>query len=134
MNAVHTSGCSFDGAAFNKDGLERLNTKAVQRRRTVEHNGMLFDDHFQHVPNLCTDALHHALCALYVVRKAVVNKLLHYKGFEQLQRHFLGQTALIHLQFRAYDDNATAGIVNTLAQQVLPEAALLTPKHIRKGT
>ena len=121
------------GAAFNKDWLERLYTKAVQRRRAVEHNGMLFYDHFQLVPYLCTDALYHALCALYVVRKAVINKLLHYEGLEQLQRHFLGQTALIHLQLRAYDYNASAGIVNALAQQVLPEAALLTPKHIGKG-
>src|SRR5699024_4675548 len=46
------------------------------------------------------------------------------------QSHFLGQTALIHLQFGAYNDNGTARVVNTLAQQVLTETALLTLEHV----
>ena len=63
----------------------------------------------------------------------VSDQPLHDKGLEQLERHLLGQTALIHLQLRADHDNRTAGIVDTLAQQVLTEAALLTLEHIGQG-
>ena len=58
---------------------------------------------------------------------------LHNEGLEQLQSHLLGQAALVHLQLRADNDNGTAGVVNTLAQQVLAEAALLALQHIGKG-
>ncbi len=88
---------------------------------------------FERVPDLGADALDHLAWRLDVVGNAVLNQLLHNEGLEQLQRHFLGQTALIHLQLRADDDNGTAGIVNTLAQQVLTEAALLALQHIGQG-
>ena len=39
----------------------------------------------------------------------------------------------MEFQFRAYDDNGTAGVVNTLTQEVLTETALLTFQHIGKG-
>ena len=42
-------------------------------------------------------------------------------------------TALVDLQLRADADNATAGVVDTLAEQVLTEAALLTLEHVGKG-
>ena len=61
------------------------------------------------------------------------HQALHNEGLEQLQSHLLGQTALIHLQFGADYDYRTAGVVNTLTQQVLTEAALLTLEHIRKA-
>ena len=63
----------------------------------------------------------------------VLHQLFHDKGLEQLQRHLLGQAALAHLELRPDDDNAAAGIVHALAQQVLAEAALFAPEHIRKG-
>ena len=94
---------------------------------------MLADDLFQHVPDLDLDALDHALCALYVVRQSVFDQALHYEGLEQLQRHFLRQTALPHLQRRAYDYNASAGVVDALAQQVLAETTLLTAQQIAQA-
>ena len=63
--------------------------------------------------------IHGALGALDVHALVAQLQLLHDEGLEQLQRHFLGQTALMQLHFRADDDNGTAGIVNALAQQVL---------------
>ena len=60
-------------------------------------------------------------------------KLLHDERLEQLERHFLRQTALIDLQVRADDDNRTAGVVNTLAEQVLTETALLALQHVGQG-
>ena len=63
----------------------------------------------------------------------LLDQVLHDEGLEQLEGHLLGQTALIHLQLGADDDNGTAGVVNTLAQQVLAEAALLALQHIGQG-
>src|SRR5450755_2043033 len=49
---------------------------------------------------------------------------------EELERHFLRQTALIELEFRADDDNRTSRIVNALTEQVLAEAALLALERV----
>ena len=84
--------------------------------------------------SLTVGTLHHLAGVLDVGGNLLVYQALHNKGLEQLQRHLLGQTALIHLQFRADHDNRTAGIVNTLAQQVLTETALLTLAAYPKGS
>src|SRR5205823_2266310 len=44
---------------------------------------------------------------------------------EQLERHLLGQTALVELELGADHDDRTAGVVDALAEEVLAEAALL---------
>ena len=56
------------------------------------------------------------------------------EGFEQFQRHFLRQAALIQLQLGADDDNGTAGVVNALAQQVLTETSLLAAQQIAQSS
>ena len=102
----------------------------MQGRGAVEHHGVLLDDELQSVPNGGLALLHHLLSGLDVVGQAVVHQLLHNEGAEQLDGHLLGQTALIDLQAGADHDNGTAGVVNTLTQQVLTEAALLTLQHV----
>ena len=119
-----------DGAALNENRLERLNAQTVQGRRTVQHDRVTLDDAFEHVPNLGLCALDHLLGGLDVGGGAVLDQLLHDEGLEQLERHFLRQTALVDLEVRTDDDNRTAGVVNTLAEQVLTEAALLALQHI----
>ena len=123
-------GVQLDGAALYQHRLKCLYAQAVQRRRAVEEYGVLFYYVLQYVPDLGLYTLYHALRALYVVCVCVLNKLLHYEGLEQLQRHLLWQSALIHLELRAYDYNGTAGIVHALAQQVLTETSLLTAQHV----
>ena len=49
---------------------------------------------------------------------------------EQLQRHLLGQTALVQLQLGPDDDDRAAGVVDALAEQVLTEAALLALQRV----
>ena len=61
------------------------------------------------------------------------HKALHDEGLEELDRHFLGQTALIDLEFGTDDDDRTAGIVDALAEQVLAEPALLAAQQSGKG-
>ena len=55
---------------------------------------------------------------------------LHHKRLEQLQRHRLGQAALVQLELRADHDDRTARVVDALAEQVLPEPALLALQHV----
>src|SRR5439155_665521 len=100
------------------------------RRCTVEHHGMLTDDVFEHVPHLWAAPLDHALRRLDVLGQLVVDQTLHHEGLEQFERHDLGQTALVQLEGRADDDDRTARIVDALAQQVLPEPALLALQHV----
>ena len=57
-------------------------------------------------------------------------ELFHHERAEQLNGHFLRHAALIKLEFRADDDNRTAGIVNALTEQVLTEASLLAAQHL----
>ena len=81
---------------------------------------------FERVPNLGGRTLHHLSCGLDICDSLGFHQSFHNKGLKQLQRHFLRQAALVHFQLRSYNDNRTAGIVNTLAEQVLTETALLT--------
>ena len=74
------------------------------------------------------------LAVLTFTRNALIHQPLDDEGLEQLQRHFLGQAALIQLQARADHDNGTAGIVHALAQQVLTETALLAAQQVGQGS
>ena len=123
----------LEGAALDQHRLERLNTETVERRRAVEHDGVILDDDVERVPDLGAALIDHLLGGLDVVGGAVLDELLHNEGAEQLECHFLRHTALVDLQLRADADNATAGVVDTLAEQVLTEAALLTLEHVGKG-
>src|SRR5207302_993813 len=49
---------------------------------------------------------------------------------EQLERHLLRQAALMQLELGTDDDDRAAGIIDALAEQVLPEAALLALEHV----
>ena len=64
------------------------------------------------------------------MRQVARHELLHNEGLEQFNRHFLRQSALVNLHFRAYDDNRTAGIIDTLTEQVLTETSLLTLEQV----
>ena len=62
-----------------------------------------------------------------------VDQALHDERLEQLERHGLGKTALVQLELRADHDDRTARVVDTLAEKVLAEAALLALEHVRDG-
>ena len=123
----------LQGAALDQHRLKGLNAEAVQRRRTVEHDGAVLDDVLEGIPDLGLTLVDLLLGALDVVGDTVLDELLHDKRAEQLNGHFLRHAALIELQLRADDNNRTAGIVDALAQQVLAEAALLALEHVGQG-
>ena len=124
----------LDGAALDQDRLEGLDAQAVQRRRAVEQHRVVLDDLFEDVPDLGPHALDDALGALDVVRQALLDQLAHDERLEQLERHPLGQAALVQLQRRADHDDRAARVVDALAQQVLAEAALLALEHVATGS
>ena len=84
---------------------------------------MFFDNILQDIPYLGIQSFHQFLCILNILGNTSRHQFLHNEGLEQLDCHFLGQTALVNLQFGAYNDNASSGIVNTFTQKVLTETA-----------
>ena len=126
-------GVQLQGTALHQDGLKGLDAQTVQRRRTVQHHGTVLDNFVQGVPHLGLALVDHLLGGLDIVRQTVGNQLLHNEGPEQLDGHFLGHAALIKLQLGADNDNAASGVVNTLAQQILTEPALLALEHVGQG-
>ncbi len=105
----------------------------MQGRGTVQQNRMVADDNFKRIPNFRFCSFHSFPCRLDISGRAGFNQAFHDKRLKQFQRHFLWQTALVHFQIRADNNNGTARIVHALAQKVLAETPLLTFQHVRKG-
>src|SRR5262249_48251114 len=68
--------------------------------------------------------------ALHRLRDALLDELVDDERLEQLERHQLGQAALMQLELGTHDDDRTARVVHALAEQVLTEPALLALQHV----
>src|SRR5439155_24088471 len=66
-------------------------------------------------------------------REPPLDELPHDERLEQLERHLLGQAALVQLQVVADDDDRAAGVIHALAEEVLPEPPLLPAEHVREA-
>src|SRR6266436_1687189 len=93
---------------------------------------MVFDDFFQNVPNHRVLLLYQLFSLLNGGAMPALFQAMIDERLEQLERHLLGQPALMQLQLRTYDDYGTAGIIHALAQQILAEASLLAFQGIRQ--
>ena len=91
---------------------------------------MILDDFFEDVPNHRILLLDQFLGLLDGGAVAALLEPMIDERLEQLERHLLGKTALVQLQFRTDHDDRTAGIIDALAEQVLAEAALLALQSI----
>ena len=120
----------LDGLALHEHGLERLDPEPVQRGCPVQQDRVLADDLFEHVPHLWASALHHPLGALDVLSQGLIDQPLHHERLEELERHLLGQTALVQPELRTDDDDRTPRVVDSLAEQVLAETTLLPLQHV----
>src|SRR6266542_1415691 len=118
-------GMDLDGLALDEDRLEGLNTQAVESRRAVQEHRMLRDDLLEDVPHLRPLLLHELLGRLDGRGDAPLLQLAEDEGLEELEGHLLRQTALVELEVRPHHDHGAPGIVHALAEEVLPEAALL---------
>ncbi len=115
----------LDGLALDELGLEGLDTQAVQCWGTVEHDGVTLHHVFQDVPHHGFLAVDNLLGALHRLHDAALDELAYHEGLVELGSHVLRNTALAHLELRTHDDDRAGRVVDTLAQQVLAEAALL---------
>ena len=115
---------------FDQHGLESLNAKTVQGGRPVQQHWVLADDLCEDIPHLWRLALNHFLGGLNGARQATQFQLAKDEWLEKLQRHLLGQSALVQFERRACHDHRTTGVVHALAQQVLTETSLLTFDHV----
>ena len=126
-------GMDLDGLALDQDGLEGLDAQAVQGGGAVQEHRVLADHVFQEVPHLGPLLLHHLLGRLDGGDEAFLLELAVDERLEQLEGHLLGQAALVQLQLGADHDDGAARVVDALAQEVLPEAALLALQGVGEG-
>src|SRR5208282_4957972 len=91
---------------------------------------MLTDHLLEDVPYLGALLLDHPLRGLDGRGMPVKLELRVDERLEELERHLLRQAALMELELGADHDHRAAGIVDALAEQVLPEAALLALEHV----
>jgi hypothetical protein len=91
---------------------------------------MFADDIFEDVPNHRLLAFDHLLGLLDGGGVAEHFQLVEDERLEQLQRHQLGQAALMKLELRTNHDDRTARVVDALTQQVLTETTALALDHV----
>ena len=122
----------LNGFAFNQNRLKRLNTQTVQGGRTVQQNGVFTNHFFQDVPYFGHFLLYQFFGRLNRSRQFALFQFVENKGFEQFQRHFFRQTALVQAQVRTHGNHGTTGVVHAFAQQVLTEATAFAFNHVRQ--
>src|ERR1700691_668188 len=122
----------LDRLAFAHYWLKRLNAEAMKRRGAVQHYRMIFNDLFQNVPNDRFLLLHHFFFLLDRGASPRLFEAVIDDRLEQLERHLLGQAALVQLEFGTADDHGASGVVDALAKQVLAETSLLAFQRVRE--
>ena len=79
----------LDRFTFDQNGLERLNAKTVQRRRTVQHDRVLADNLVEDIPDFGTLFLDQLLGLLDCGRQPFGLKARVDERLEQFERHLL---------------------------------------------
>ncbi len=111
----------------------------MQGRSPVQKHGVLDDDFFQLGHRHRVAGFDHFLCSLdadliddFRIVGIFFDQRVDDERLEENQSHFPGNPALVHLQFRADDDDAPTGIVDAFPKQILAESSLLSAQQIRK--
>ena len=120
----------LDRLALDQHRLERLNAQAMQRRRAIEQHGMFADHLVENIPDLGTLLFDQLLRLLHRGGQTLGVKPRIDERLKQFERHLLRQAALMKPQFGTDHDHRTARIIDALAEQVLPETALLALQHV----
>src|SRR6185503_2407466 len=120
----------LDRLALGQHRLERLDAEAVQRRCAVEQHRVLLDDLLEDVPHLGALLLDQLLGGLDRGDQVPLLELVVDERREQLERHLLGQAALVQLELGTDHDHRAARVIDALAEQVLAEATLLALQHV----
>src|SRR5918999_2483602 len=91
---------------------------------------MFTNNLIENVPNFRAFFFHHLLGAFDSGHIAALFEFVVNERFEQFERHFLRQPALMQPQLRTDDDDRTAGIVDSFAEEVLTEATRFPLEHV----
>ena len=94
---------------------------------------MTFGHFIEDVPDLGRLPLDHLFRAADGVHIAEVFQPADNERLEKNQRHLLRQTALMKFQFGTDNNNGAARVIDTLAEQVLPETSALALEHVTQG-
>ena len=120
----------LDRLALDQHRLEGLDAKSMQGRRAVEQHRMLADDFLEDIPDFAFFLFDQLLGRLDRRRQAATLQLGEDERLEKFQRHLFRQTALMQLEGRTNHDYRTTGVIDTFAEQVLTEPALLAFDHV----
>ncbi len=90
----------LDRLALDQHRLERLDAEAVERRRAVQEDRVLADDFIQDVPDFLALLFDPLLGLLERHAQALGVEAGVDERLEQLERHLLGQAALVQLELR----------------------------------
>ncbi len=82
---------NLDGLAFDQHRLERLNSEAMERWRTVQEHRVVFNDFFENVPDNRFLLLHHLFGLLDGGAMSGLFQPVIDEWLEQFERHLLGQ-------------------------------------------
>ena len=99
---------NLDGLAFDQHRLECLNTETVKRWRAVQEHRMVFNYFFENVPDNRFLLLHHFFGLLDGGAVSGLFETVIDEWLEQFERHLLGQTALVQLEFGANHNDGTS--------------------------
>ena len=130
LKAVQTKGCSWIALPSIRIGSNAWMPRRCRVGARFKQDRMLADHLLQDVPDLGPLLLDHPLGRLDGLGHAVELELGVDERLEQLERHLLGQAALMQLELGTDHDHRAARIVDPLAEQVLAEAALLALEHV----
>ena len=119
-----------DRVPFDEHRLKRLDPHPVQGRSTVEENGVVVDHLFEDIPHLLDLPFEHLLGRLDRVGVPQLLQPADDERLEELERDFLGKTALVESQIRSDHDHRSSRVIDPLAEQVLTEPALLALDHV----
>ena len=131
VEPLANQGVNPDRVAFDQDRLERLDTHPVQGRRSVEENRVILDHLFEDIPNLFDLPLEHFLGRLDRVgmpQLAESRRMMN--GWNSSSAIFFGKPALVEAKVGTDHDHRPGRVVNSLAQEVLAEPALLALDHV----
>ncbi|RMO83569.1 hypothetical protein ALQ34_05340 [Pseudomonas syringae pv. maculicola] len=123
----------LNSLTFDQNRFKCLDAKTVKRWRTVQKHRVFANDFGKNVPDFWQLALDHFLGCFDGRGQATHFQLAENERLEQLESHFLRQTALVQTQGRTYGNYRTTRVVNTLTEQVLTETTLLTLDHVSQG-
>src|SRR5579883_2113889 len=122
----------LDSFSFDQHRLECLNAEAMERGRAIQQDGVIADDFFENIPDYGVLLLHQFFGLFDRGAMATLLEPVVDEGFEQLERHLLGQATLMELKLRTDYNDRAAGVIDAFSEQILPEAALLALQSVGK--